>query len=149
VPTGDRLTIGGKREAVNERRVAATGFVCLFVFAQTAPLLVSYNSIPLHLPSHESRHVASHSLRLAASHGDGHVPRPSSLSSEAQGSHKIPRFPRIWFRFPSFSPQQSPTFGFIRSNIRGVRKMPVDNFLVSWHMLLTCYRWEPGAVRSP
>jgi hypothetical protein len=143
VPTGDRLTTGGKREAGGRHGVR------LFVFAQTAPLLVSYNSIPLHLPLHESRHVASHSLRLAASHGDGHVPRPSSLSSEAQESHKIPRFPRIWFRFPSFSPQQSPTFGAIRSNIRGVRKMPVDNFLVSWHMLLTCYRWEPGAVRSP
>jgi hypothetical protein len=141
VPTGDRLTTGGKRAAGGRH-----GFVvCL---AQTAPLSCCTTQTPSFTfrRTRAQRHVASHSLRWAwptASHGmvmfkDCH---PFLAQGTAHESHtiarlpRLPRLPRTWFQFPSFSPHQSPTNGFSRSNIRGARKMPVTIFLVSWHML--------------
>lgn len=107
MPTGDRLTTGLR--AVNERRVAAHGVRLFVCFAQTAPPSCRTTQNPF--PSVAREQACGQpflATNLAASHGDGHVPRPSSLSSEAQESHKIPRFPRTWFRFPSFSPHPIP-----------------------------------------
>ena len=115
----------GRRPLPNEVRVAAMGLVVVCL-AQTAPHLVSYNSIGrMRERERNGRRagkvagwpvLATSLTNLAWSWSR---PRPSSLSFKAHESHTILRFPtilpRTWFvsNFPSrarsLSPHQSPT----------------------------------------
>jgi hypothetical protein len=127
--------------AVNERRVAAHG-VRLFVLHRQR-LLVSYNSNPLPfrrtragmwpaVPCDKSSGLASERMGTVTFQGRHPFPLRHRKATRSHDSQEH------GFNSPASLHIQSPTIGFIRSNIRGLRKMPVTPRIVAhatYHLL--------------